>query len=237
MSHYAIFNDSTKFRLADGEASERAIAQLIEKHMDDYPVELSDEGEGFFSLDFDGGDVGDSFNDRVSALVKAMSDHVLDAFVVTVKNTDTSSDDNREEIFGGPSEDSVAAFRRDRAIKDALDMLKRSAPDVHALLKGALGGGAGETPKIVITVEGGVVQSVMAERPVQVLSVDYDAQGTAEEELADLPQEDGTCAPAIVGISEAEVNPRRVAELSYLIHLAISEQEQLRQRIIQKAKA
>lgn len=44
-------------------------------------------------------------------------------------------------------------------------------------------------PRIVIVMDGGLVQQVLADRPVEVLVVDYDVDGADLEDLTLMPQE------------------------------------------------
>jgi hypothetical protein len=44
-------------------------------------------------------------------------------------------------------------------------------------------------PRIVITVEGGVIQSILSSVPVDVLTIDYDVDGSDSRRLVEVPQE------------------------------------------------
>ena len=79
-----------------------------------------------------------------------------------------------------------------------------------SLLKKLLNKEGSMKPKIIITVEGGLVQSVNANCPINCLVVDLDTDGADKEDLVDL-YEDGD--PALVCNFPAEVNPHRVPEL------------------------
>ncbi|MNP09310.1 hypothetical protein D3C76_1014120 [compost metagenome] len=67
--------------------------------------------------------------------------------------------------------------------------------------------------KIVIVLEGGLVQNIVAEEPVEVLVIDYDAEGADEDEITAVPQDNGGTADAVLSLREVEVNPTEVAEL------------------------
>src|SRR4030095_2746045 len=45
-----------------------------------------------------------------------------------------------------------------------------------------------KTPTIIVTVEGGIVQGVIADLLCRVAIVDYDTEGAEEEDLRDIPQ-------------------------------------------------
>lgn len=69
-------------------------------------------------------------------------------------------------------------------------------------------------PKAIITVEGGIVQSVLCSNPVDVTVIEYDIDCAPEEELVSIPQENGTTEQAYVYVhSVDEVNPERVEEI------------------------
>lgn len=219
MSSYTVFNATTGFHLADpaGE-SINAIENLIDEHMDDYPIDLVDDGDGTFSLEFDGGDVGDSFPGRVATLVSAMAAHVTTPFLVSVRN-ESMSDDNTTMVFGGPSQETIDAFKREYMIKEAMELLRNSAPDAYELLHGALSGGSPATPspKVLITVEGGVIQSVVSDQPVDVVMVDYDVDSEDGETLIALPQGDESIQSARCTISAADLQPSVVREVAEII--------------------
>lgn len=64
---------------------------------------------------------------------------------------------------------------------------------------------------IAITVQGGVMQGVLtAGVPVRFVLVDYDADG------ANVPQADGSTAPAFVAMGDADQDGPRVLELASL---------------------
>ena len=72
-------------------------------------------------------------------------------------------------------------------------------------------------PKIVIVVDGGVVQDVLSSEPVEVVLVDYDTDGADPADLTAVPQGDGKASEdsfvrewKFVG---PEVCPTRVEEL------------------------
>jgi len=67
-------------------------------------------------------------------------------------------------------------------------------------------------PKIVIVVEGGVIQGVLADCEVEYVVIDYDA----DCDLADIkyiPQDSGDDAAACAYSGDAETDPGRVREL------------------------
>lgn len=53
----------------------------------------------------------------------------------------------------------------------------------------ALAGGEAKTPRAVVVIEGGNVQAILSDRPVDVVKVDYDVDGTPREELRRVPQD------------------------------------------------
>lgn len=86
---------------------------------------------------------------------------------------------------------------------------------------------ASEPLKIVVTIEGGVLQGVLANSPVTLVSLDYDSEGAEAAEIAWIPQRESSAdalgpikdfESAVPGSWSAEVSPLRVAEL-----IAVSE--------------
>lgn len=45
--------------------------------------------------------------------------------------------------------------------------------------------------RVLVVVEGGVIQNVMADGPVKVITIDYDTEGVDPIDLHDIPQTDG----------------------------------------------
>lgn len=66
-----------------------------------------------------------------------------------------------------------------------------------------------ERPMLAIVVEGGIIQSLVSNVPEaysghKLLVIDYDDEGTPEEELTDVPQADGSMADAICHMEEVD---------------------------------
>lgn len=67
---------------------------------------------------------------------------------------------------------------------------------------------ASKRPRVTITVEGGVIQAVEADAPVDVLVVDYDSEGCSEEDIRRVGNGD-----ALVAAWPAHVNPDNIARI------------------------
>lgn len=74
-----------------------------------------------------------------------------------------------------------------------------------------------KTPRIVVVVEGGVIQQILSDgAPVEVVTVDYDTEGASPEEYGSLDGEDcflwrwiaDGSDPAFVGRAFAATEPR-----------------------------
>lgn len=65
------------------------------------------------------------------------------------------------------------------------------------------------TPEVGIRLEGGAIQSIWADQPLNVLVVDYDTEdgSVGEEDLYDLPQDDGRTSECIIHEYAADVMP------------------------------
>jgi len=76
-----------------------------------------------------------------------------------------------------------------------------------------------EPPQVVVTVEGGVVRSVISDKPASVLILDFDTDGCVEEEIPLIPPADGedSAARAFVQEQMAAVMPERVAQIDAAI--------------------
>lgn len=57
--------------------------------------------------------------------------------------------------------------------------------------------GYGQLPRVVVTLEGGLVSGAVADQPVNLLVIDYDVEGAADDEISEIPQDNGRTAGAI----------------------------------------
>lgn len=74
---------------------------------------------------------------------------------------------------------------------------------------------AAASTEIGIRMEGGAIQSVWSNQPVNVLVIDYDAEDRPGDELSDMPQDDGRVSPCVIDEFQADVMPdecRRIRE-------------------------
>lgn len=88
----------------------------------------------------------------------------------------------------------LARRYRDPASRDAMD------PDTAEIQQNAVNAAREylQQPapvRVFITMEGGLIQDVTADGPVEVVSADFDIDAT-DDERADIPQPDGTTQPA-----------------------------------------
>ncbi|MBY0466246.1 MAG: hypothetical protein K2W33_15015 [Burkholderiales bacterium] len=96
--------------------------------MDDYQLDFEPDVDGKYCLDHaDSFEAGESIGGRLAKLVEALRPFAADAFVLTLRQLDTGADERDSEFFGGPDEQAILAFRQQRAIAAALDVL-RSVP-------------------------------------------------------------------------------------------------------------
>jgi hypothetical protein len=72
-------------------------------------------------------------------------------------------------------------------------------------------------PRMVIVLDGGLVQNILANFDVEVISIDYDIDGADEEDLTPVPQGDGSVSDAYVSAHGVEFKTNRVDDLFALI--------------------
>jgi hypothetical protein len=66
-------------------------------------------------------------------------------------------------------------------------------------------------PRLFINIEGGIVQSVVSDVPMEIVKIDYDAEGSGPDEgVVEFDQGDGHTAPAFVTIGSTYVDPKEV---------------------------
>ena len=69
-------------------------------------------------------------------------------------------------------------------------------------------------PRIVVTLEGGLVQNITSNLPAEVLVIDYDTECAEEDRLTNVPQGEGReDEPAWCWYQDADLDAPRVAEL------------------------
>jgi hypothetical protein len=114
----------TPFSLKEG-VSPDVVRALVQEHMDDYCLDFDETADGKFVLDHpDTFEAGESLGTRLNQLAKALESLVADAFVLTLRDCDSPNDERDSEVFGGPDEPSILAFRQQRAIDAALESLR-----------------------------------------------------------------------------------------------------------------
>lgn len=77
---------------------------------------------------------------------------------------------------------SVSSNRSGKVEPISLRLTKAEALELGSVIR-SLTGKREETPRVVVVIQGGNVQAIMADRPIKVCKVDYDVDGTPREEL------------------------------------------------------
>jgi len=67
--------------------------------------------------------------------------------------------------------------------------------------------------KIVIVIEGGLVQEVIANGAVELITLDQDIEGGAQEHIRKIPQGNSRCEECYVRFEEVTVDPPKLAKL------------------------
>jgi len=62
-------------------------------------------------------------------------------------------------------------------------------------------------PKVVIWVEGGLIQGIISDTPVSVAKIDYDIEGADELDLGFMIDKDGRGNPAYLALQDIEADP------------------------------
>jgi hypothetical protein len=58
--------------------------------------------------------------------------------------------------------------------------------------------------RIAIIMDGGLIHNILADEEVEITIVDYDVEGAEEEDLTEVPQNDGTSVEAFIGYPIAD---------------------------------
>ena len=67
--------------------------------------------------------------------------------------------------------------------------------------------------KIILIMEGGVIHEVIANAPVEVLTIDHDIDGGAQESIREIPAADKSVEKCYVRFEEITLDPSRLAKL------------------------
>lgn len=79
-------------------------------------------------------------------------------------------------------------------------------------------------PRIVIVMDGGLIQQILADTDVEIATIDYDVEGTEDERLTAIPQQGGGVEAAYCWTQDApdEIDKERVDELFAVIDREVS---------------
>ena len=69
---------------------------------------------------------------------------------------------------------------------------------------------AAKRPRILITIEGGLIQDALADADCEILIIDYDTEGVDEADLTPVPQGDGKTIDAIIQRGSVDINAQEV---------------------------
>lgn len=72
---------------------------------------------------------------------------------------------------------------------------------------------ATEPPRVCIRMEGGLVQSVFSDVPMNFIGIDYDTDGADDDEVFPMPQGDGRTSDCFLSQYPADVMPEEVARI------------------------
>jgi hypothetical protein len=60
--------------------------------------------------------------------------------------------------------------------------------------------------RMVIIMDGGIIQNILADEEVDITIVDYDTEDLEEEDLTEVPQNDGTSVEAFIGYPNVDLS-------------------------------
>lgn len=125
----------TPFRLNESEGVENSIHELIQDVMDGYQLDFQeiDGRPGFFVIDhLDTFDGGDSVGERLVVLANRLTPYVASPFMLTLRDCDDPSDERDQDVYGGPTSESIDRFKRQQAYEQALHLLD-AAPGLDSV--------------------------------------------------------------------------------------------------------
>lgn len=80
-------------------------------------------------------------------------------------------------------------------------------------------------PKLVIFMDGGLIQWMYSDRPIDIARVDYDVDGAAEDELGFIVDEDGGVNSAYISLTDAKVDPEMCHNFYYQVKRQVDEED------------
>ena len=67
--------------------------------------------------------------------------------------------------------------------------------------------------KIILVIEGGLVQEIIANSHVEVLTIDHDVEGGDQESIREIPRSDMSAQKCYVRFEDVTLDPPRLAKL------------------------
>jgi hypothetical protein len=187
--------------------------------------------------------IGEGFTPKLQEIVRAFveeDDCDADKIGFPMVWIETVEEVPVENLHGaGPDLDLVlsmaARFAREGAIADDEDREPGDPlpADVEAAIARLRAGMPAVPPAIaepkpvrmILSMEGGIVQGGWSAAPVDVTIFDDDTEGADAERVVDVPQDNGSTAEAYIGGVDLEVNPDFVARVVPTVNEAVRRQE------------
>jgi hypothetical protein len=119
-------------------------------------------------------------------------------------------------------------------VDDLCDTINAPQPDVYAVFAKQVS--PAPAPKntairVLVRLEGGCVQGVVADDMCDVIVVDYDSEGADEDDLTPVPQSNGRTEFAVVGVWYPMVDPQFIDGVSLALESKRNEQQREAQRL------
>lgn len=182
---------STRVALKAGESLDK-VREIAQDCFDDYSVDIEDArpapSDGTtgpsFRVSMDGADgYPQTLYKNAISFAERVGPMLTGGLEITIR-TDTMSDERDMVVVAGPSPEVIAQFQRSMAIDEAIDALRSRAPELVQMLNQAKDGREAPPPvKVVVEVEGGLIQNVVASAPVDMTVCDYDTEGVSMDDL------------------------------------------------------
>lgn len=100
--------------------------------------------------------------------------------------------------------DIFLAANPDNDIWEYIEMRRRDSLDTFNLVPQDI---TLPMPRVVVALEGGLVQGASSDLPVDMVVVDYDTEGGDDEDIVDLPQNDGSTAESFIRGEYVDIDP------------------------------
>jgi hypothetical protein len=152
------------------------------------------------------GDLADASMETRAPYIAAI-DRLRSSFGVDVPFTPAFDIGQMLSVIGWAEQFTTDWYEHAAPLTDEPEMAAKALNTVAAVKASVLACGDAKPIRVLVNISGGLLQGASADVPIDLISVDYDTDGSDEERLVDVPQSGGGTAEGIIGGIAVAVEP------------------------------